>query len=342
MESHAESIIYTGKEYTARLPFRSDPTNLSDNYCVAVGQLRSQLANLKNNTVLLESYHNIIQEYLACGFIERVEDPSIKGHYVPHHGVLKDSPSTPIRIVFNCSSHKKGERSLNDYLETGPSLTEKLHDAIVNFRQGRFAVCADISKAFLRVKLHPEDRDFVRFLWVEDPFMPDPKLVTHRFRSVLFGSTASPFLLQATLKVHFDRTESDIHETLIKGFYVDNFTTTVDDEDELFHIYREASHCLEEASMPLQQWQSNNVAFNTFVKDPDYKEDVSMLGIHWNVVRDTISINKVKGQALECLTKRKALSLVSELFDPLGMLSPLSIRGKLFIRDLWKNRSGLG
>ena len=215
LESHTEAIIYTGKEYTVRLPFKSDPTNLSDNYRVAVGKLRSQLANLKNNTVLLESYHNIIQEYLVCGFIERVEEPSIKDHYVPHHGVLKDSPSTPIRIVFNCSSHKKCERSLNGYLETGPSLTEKLHDAIVRFRQGRFAICTDISKAFLRVKLHPEDRDFVRFLWVEDPFVPDPKLVTYRFRSVLFGCTASPFLLQATLKVHFDRTESNICETLI-------------------------------------------------------------------------------------------------------------------------------
>ena len=36
------------------------------------------------------------------------------------------------------------------------------------------------------------------------------------------------------------------------------------------------------------------------------------------------------------VSKRNALTLISSLFDPLGLLSPLSIRGKIFTQSLWK------
>ena len=35
-------------------------------------------------------------------------------------------------------------------------------------------------------------------------------------------------------------------------------------------------------------------------------------------------------------SKRNALALISSLFDPLGLLSPLSIRGRIFMQSLWK------
>ena len=38
--------------------------------------------------------------------------------------------------------------------------------------------------------------------------------------------------------------------------------------------------------------------------------------------------------------KRKVLSLISSLFDPLGRLSPLSIRGRMFLQTFWKNKVG--
>ena len=39
-------------------------------------------------------------------------------------------------------------------------------------------------------------------------------------------------------------------------------------------------------------------------------------------------------------TKRKVLSLVSSIYDPLGWVSPLTVRGKMFIQTLWKERMG--
>ena len=41
-------------------------------------------------------------------------------------------------------------------------------------------------------------------------------------------------------------------------------------------------------------------------------------------------------------TKRKVLSLVSSIYDPLGWVSPLTVRGKMFIQTLWKEKMGWG
>ena len=53
-----------------------------------------------------------------------------------------------------------------------------------------------------------EDRDVLRFLWVNDPFKKFPEVVTLRFRRVVFGVTASPFLLNATIRHHIDQYHS--------------------------------------------------------------------------------------------------------------------------------------
>ena len=37
-------------------------------------------------------------------------------------------------------------------------------------------------------------------------------------------------------------------------------------------------------------------------------------------------------------TKRKILSLVSSTYDPLGWVSPLTVRGKMFMQTLWKEK----
>lgn len=121
-------------------------------------------------------------------------------HYIPHHAVIKDSPTTPIRIVYDCSARaNKHSPSLNDCLLNGPSLVNNLVSILLRFRLARFACSSDIAKAFLMVGLEPIDRESCRFFWPCDPFDPDSKILTYRFTVVLFGSTASQFLLNATI-----------------------------------------------------------------------------------------------------------------------------------------------
>ena len=338
LSKFSDSIVYEDNQYWVNLPWKLNPAVVPTNYRMARGQLNSLMRNLEKEPEKLKHYHEIIQDYVEKDFIEEVTDQTVKGHYLPHHGVLKDSKTTPLRIVFNASAKINNETlSLNDALETGPALTEKLQDTLVNFRTKRYGLTADISKAFLRVGLKEQDRDYVRFLWLDRFDGSIPKIKTYRFKSVLFGSTSSPFLLQATLYKHFQDSNSKYKETFSHAFYVDNFAVTVNDESELYLIQRDAMQCLDKANMPLNEWNSNSAHFNECINDPDRKEMPSILGIVWNTKDDTLHVKSLKNEIPEKLTKRSCLSLISTVYDPLGLVSPITIKGKVFMRKLWQS-----
>jgi hypothetical protein len=56
---------------------------------------------------LLKCCGDIIEQQTERRFIENVEETKLtdKAHYIPHHPVRKESTTTPVRIVFNCSFH---------------------------------------------------------------------------------------------------------------------------------------------------------------------------------------------------------------------------------------------
>ena len=332
-------------QYFVELPFKSDERPAS-NYRRAFGQLMSLGKSFTKHPELHDQYSQIVREYEDLGFVEKVENPVVMdglSHYLPHHPVFKKSDTTPIRIVFNASSKTdSNSKSLNECLLTGPSLTTKLVDSLVEFRTNPVAAVADISKAFLRIGILPHCRDFCRFLWFEDETLE--KIATYRFRVVLFGATSSPFLLQKTLAYHLEKHPNELAKSLIPHFYVDNFVCTYSDTDQLRRAYPQVNSILSDASMPLQGWISNSVEFNQELGiDLDEKniEHINVLGLSWNVVSDELSLyrsSKVcKGECMHHhITKRLVVSVISAPFDPLGLLSPVLIKGKLFIQNLWK------
>ncbi|XP_006817250.1 uncharacterized protein LOC102806905 [Saccoglossus kowalevskii] len=102
---------------------------------------------------LVKVYDTIIQDQLKQGFIEEVTDDDREiGHYLPHRSVSKDSESTPIRIVYDCSAtSKRDQPSLNQCLVTGPPLHNSLTSILIRFRSNPIAMTADIEKAFLQI-----------------------------------------------------------------------------------------------------------------------------------------------------------------------------------------------
>ena len=132
--------------YIVRLPFKDD-TRPSVNYRTARGQLNHLVQRAENDEQFGQHYSKVVRSYVGKEFIEQIPNHPVKGHYMPHHAVFKKSATTPLRIVFNASSKSNEGKSLNDCLLTGPSLTAKLHEILVQFRQGTHAVTADISKA---------------------------------------------------------------------------------------------------------------------------------------------------------------------------------------------------
>ena len=137
------------------------------NYRTARGQLNQLIHRVENDEQFGQQYDKVVESYIEKEFIEQIPNQPIEGHYMPHHAVFKKSATTPLRIVFNASSRPNEGKSLNDHLlMTGPSLTAKLHEILIQFCQGTHAVTADISKAFHRIIVDEEDRKFLKFLWI--------------------------------------------------------------------------------------------------------------------------------------------------------------------------------
>ena len=186
---------------------------------------------------------------------------------------------------------------------------------MIQFRQGTYAVTADISKTFHRIIVDEEDRKFLKFLRIN---LNSQEILTFQFTVVLFGVTCSPYLLQETLYTHlYQNAEGN---SFLDKFYVDNYMNTYDSQAELVSDKIRLDNVMNQASMPLQEWVSNNEYFN-FLYQLAVPITQNVLGISWNPYTD--NMNTVVGEKLILgvswgFTKHKILSLVSSVFDPLG------------------------
>ena len=98
-----------------------------------------------------------------------------------------------------------------------------------------------------------------------------------------------------------------------------------------------------EASMPLQEWVSNDANVNSLY-NVVVPETQSVLGLSWNPITDGMNVvvgDKLDQEASWRYTKRSILSLVSSIYDPLGWLNPLTVRGKMFFKHCGR-RKGIG
>ena len=153
--------------------------------------------------------------------------------------LCQDKAATKVRVVYDASAKSSGP-SLNDCFHVGPKFNQRINDLLFRFRSYPVALVADIEKAFLMISVNSCDRDALRFLWVENPFSEEFKLVTMRFARVVFGVSSSPFLLNATVKYHLEGYRSskpDLVEILSHSTYVDDVVAGADSEREAFRLY---------------------------------------------------------------------------------------------------------
>ena len=197
--------------YEVRLPFKEIHPLIHDNFELFKKRLLNLHQKLKDNSDLLKAYNDIFLEQKQNGIIEEVMSPGKLGetHYIPHHPVIRDDKTTTkIRIVFDASARDNGP-SLNDCLYKGPHLTPLLYDILLRFRSHVVALTCDIEKAFLQINVNENDGDYLRFLWFDNIFSDQPKIVRNGFATVVFGVTSSPFCLNGTIHKYIQSYDFD-------------------------------------------------------------------------------------------------------------------------------------
>ena len=339
--------------YTVSLPRKQNIVHLPSNFSSSRLRLNSLMMKLQRpgNEDYARKYVGIIEDQLKQGIIEKVslsesemkslqEDGSscCGEFYIPHHGVLKEGK---VRVVMDGSaSAYKGALSLNQCLLVGPSLNNLLAEVLLTFRLHPVVLVADIMKAFLQVGVAEADRDLLRFLWYDD----GGKLEVYRFTRVPFGTGPSPFLLNATLKHHFEKVVKDqtLLFLLLRSLYVDDLLTGGETAAAVLQLRVEVEKILGQAAMELHGWDSNSAEVRASMGVESESDEKVLLGVCWNRKRDDMGLNlkKILGHSKGAASKRELLRGTSKFFDPHGLFCPVVLLPKLMFQKVCSSRYG--
>ena len=343
--NYKKYVKFEENKFIASLPWKSSHKTLPNNYYLALGRLNSNLNKMRKTPSLLCQYDDVIQTQLQRDFIEKIDDPNEftgKLHYISHHGIVKDSATTPLRVVYDCSAKQSSnDPSLNDCLMSGPSLVNDLLSVLIKFRSYEHACISDIEKAYLMVGLDVNDRDATRFLWPENPSDKNSPVNVYRFKVVFFGGTCSQFLLNISLKKLLRNFDNSITKDIDNSLYVDNLAYSCKHQEIIIEYYNASNSLLSSAGFTLREWATNSRALQQLIpadKCMNKVDNVNVLGFIWDVNTDLISYKFKSLKINETCTKRSILSDSSKLFDPIGLLSPVTIRCRLLMQELWREK----
>lgn len=301
---------------------------------------------------LRKRYREFMQEYLDLGHmklvgtVENIGEEKRTVCYLPHHPVFKESSTTTkLRVVFDGSAKTSTNYSLNDALLTGPVIQDELLDLMLRFRKHPVAMVADVEKMYRQIRIHPEDTPLQRILWRFDPSEP---LQIYELQTVTYGLSPSSFLATRVLK-KLAEDVGDRYELaapmLANDFYMDDFISGADSVEQARELRKDVQTLMAEGGLQLRKWNSNrpeilddlptetNSKSSTLHFEPEQK--IKTLGVGWEMGPDQFSIEVRELKIDEQWTKRKVFSAIAQLYDPLGLVSPVVAWAKIRMQHLW-------
>lgn len=292
--------------------------------------------------------------------------------YIAHHEVIKpESTSTPCRIVFNSSANFHGH-VLNEYYAKGPDMLNNLLGVLLRFREEAVAMIGDISKMFHSIDTPILDQMTHRFLWrnMDERKEPDTYVMT----AVNMGDRPSGTIAMMALRKTAEMSRDEFpraSETILKNSYMDDIPESTGTMQEAVNITTEIDGILENGGFKIKGWTRSGE--NQGKEQNDHPENQEqdqvhvltshdpvglerVLGMNWNPVKDVlcyqVKLNfskkrrkihtqpnlaqqQIPSSIPEILSKRLILSQVNGIYDPMGLMSPFTVRAKIMLRKLW-------
>lgn len=332
--------------YIVRLPLKKPVSSLGDSSKVALQSLARLSKRMHLKSLYRKRYNEFINKYENLGHMILVSQEELKSpefYYLPHHGVLREqSRTTKLRVVFNASSPTDSGISLNDILYSGRKLQTEISDVLLWFRSHKYVFSTDMVKMYRQINVHPDDQNLQRIYWENQ----NQRILSYKLTTVTYGLNCSPFL---ALKTILQLVEDKGHQfpsaipSLVKGRYVDDIFGGADSIEEAKLIIIQLIKLCGAGGFPLQKWSSNSQELISNLTEPNCQSaspveleasQIKVLGMTWQSDIDTFQYVSYPKQS-KTVTKRSILSEISQLFDPLGLIAPISIKAKILIQELW-------
>ncbi|KAI8114867.1 hypothetical protein CVS40_12796 [Lucilia cuprina] len=302
-------------------------------------------AEMKCRLGILESYFKQILTYQAQtekydsednarnrGFVHLTQNiQSQLGEYV-HNTTLSEST-----ICFPAHSHKLPQSKLSTFTTVvtlegnrfmvGPTIQSELYKILLRLRLHRFALTADIVKIYRQVLIDSQNIKFQYILWRNSE--------EEEIRTYHLWNVADQYMDQFKLGA----------KTIKSSFYDDDFLCGSDTLKELSRMKQEVNEILIRGSFQLDKWHSNHRDFQDekTVKDLNIEDSIVtalLASLGTNKKMFSYFRFRLKSKLMNKSYKRTILSVSSALFDPLGLLSPLIIKAKIIMQELWIPKIG--
>ena len=181
------------------------------------------------------------------------------------------------------------------------------------------------------------------FLWYKDND-PSKEICVYMYNTIVFGHTSSSMTLGAVLLEHFQHYNDPVAVDLSHKLYMDNLLSGVHTEAEATTYYHKALDIMKEGHFVLHRWSTKSPTLLELIKAHGLhttSDTNSLLGLQWKSSTDCLSLQPTLfDSSSDVLTKRKSLSIASQLFDPLGLVLPVTIPARLFLAEVWDGKFG--
>ncbi|XP_046601938.1 uncharacterized protein LOC124295560 [Neodiprion lecontei] len=295
--------------YVVRLPLKDNAVELGNSRNSAHQMLHRLEKRFGSDAKVKEAYSSFLLEYRELGHMRRainIPEDNSRVFYLSRHGVVRDSSSTTkLRVVFNGSQRTNLGLSLNGNLLVGPN----------------------------------------RILGREEPELP---IEEYQLTTVTYGLASAPYLAIRVLRQLVQdegRQYPFASHVILENTYVDDILSGAEDVDQGCEKINELNQLLKAGGIELQKWSSSHPETLVDISrnhqeiamhlNPDQSPFFRALGLAWRPDIDAFAFSLQIHQTRDNFTKRKVLSQTAQLFDPLGWLSPITIRAKIFTQELW-------
>nr|CAI5828097.1 unnamed protein product [Callosobruchus analis] len=197
---------------------------------------------------------------------------------------------------------------------------------------------------YRQIIMHPDHRHLQKIIWRDSP---DHDFSTYQLNTVTYGTRAAPYLaIKCIQQLALENKHQfpDACKTILKDMYVDDLLSGLNDLMELKSRCQDIYTILKSANFILRKWNSNNNDVISNFSNSTIENSVlnigdqtgcSTLGIQWINTSDMLKYKIRDLSSDNNITKRYILSIIAQIYDPLGLLRPAIILIKILIQELW-------
>ncbi len=173
-------------------------------------------------------------------------------------------------------------------------------------------------------------------------------------------------MLNATIRHHLKKHTGTMSETVARisrSIYVDDIAYGVENEEQAYQLYLESKSLFKSGGFNLRKFVTNSTSLQTKINQQEASQpnrdqesyskttlgssklmddgEQKILGIRWSYTNDNllVDLNELALHAHQLdLTKRSIVGVASRVYDPVGFVSPVTIRFKVLFQELCEEK----